>query len=138
MHLNHTRKLVLVAGIYGVSDCLSLLGAGINVCVEMGDLRAAQQVLAAMRVRCHDHSSLPSPWSLSSEAGATLLWWYTPQDMGHSPDAQAWNTLIKGYARAGLLTILPDLIADMQLEVQPESSRNDSLLMTGSTCSDNS
>jgi pentatricopeptide repeat protein len=39
------------------------------------------------------------------------------QEMGHPPDAQAWNTLIKGYARAGVLTILPDLIADMQMEV---------------------
>jgi pentatricopeptide repeat protein len=39
------------------------------------------------------------------------------QEMGHPPDVQAWNTLIKGYARAGVLTILPDLIADMQMEV---------------------
>ena len=39
------------------------------------------------------------------------------QEMGHPPDVQAWNILIKGYARAGVLTILPDLIADMQMEV---------------------
>jgi pentatricopeptide repeat protein len=44
------------------------------------------------------------------------------QEMGHPPDVQAWNTLIKGYARAGVLTILPDLIADMQMEVTFDSS----------------
>ena len=39
------------------------------------------------------------------------------QDAGLPPDPQAYNILIKGYARAGLLSLLPDLIADMQLEV---------------------
>lgn len=34
-----------------------------------------------------------------------------------TPDARSYNILIKGYARAGLLSLLPDLVADMQMEV---------------------
>lgn len=39
------------------------------------------------------------------------------QNAGMTPDARSYNILIKGYARAGLLSLLPDLVADMQMEV---------------------
>lgn len=39
------------------------------------------------------------------------------------PDARAYNILIKGYARAGVLSLLPELVADMQLEVGAEVPR---------------
>lgn len=59
---------------------------GANMCVESGDLPAAQGVIGEMRAA------------------------------GVSPDTQTYNILMKGYARGGMLSQLPNLVADMQME----------------------
>lgn len=59
---------------------------GANICVECGDLPAAQGVMGEMRAA------------------------------GVPPDTQAYNIMIKGYAREGMLSQLPNLVADMQVE----------------------
>ena len=146
--LAHGGAPILVSG-WHLLKC-----PGINACVEVGDLRAAQRVAAVMRVHSTSRPStcvyctLPAGCVAAARGtglscksvafdigtgpvlglpavcvpqGACAFAFYCShdilQEMGHPPDVQAWNTLIKGYARAGVLTILPDLIADMQMEV---------------------